>query len=106
MKLLTYIVHFQSHDLQFLKQLSFIQLKERLDIEDVKLLEKLFILEGIFFDPYSVEELETGYEDVTLQTISLLQHELEELVPNFEEVSEIFSLVYEIGAHKDHFNEF
>jgi hypothetical protein len=33
-------------------------LRERLDIEDVKLLEELFILEGIFFDPYLVEELE------------------------------------------------
>ncbi|KAE8010155.1 hypothetical protein FH972_006545 [Carpinus fangiana] len=62
------------------------KLRERLAIEDVKLLEELFILEGIFFDPYSVEELETGYEDVTLRTISLLQHELEELVPNFEEL--------------------
>jgi hypothetical protein len=100
------MVHFQSHDLHFLKLLSFIQLRERLAIEDVKLLEELFMLEGIFFDPYSVEELETGYEDVTLRTISLLQHELEELVPNFEEVSDNFSLVYEIGAHKHHFNEF
>ncbi|GLT60924.1 hypothetical protein SLA2020_336640 [Shorea laevis] len=62
------------------------KLRERLDIEDVKLLEELFILEGIFFDPYSVEELESGYEDVTLRTISLLQHELEELVSNFEEL--------------------
>ncbi|XP_059436038.1 kinesin-like protein KIN-1 [Corylus avellana] len=62
------------------------KLRERLDIEDVKLLKELFILEGIFFDPYSVdEELETGYDDATLGTISLLQHELEELVPNFEE---------------------
>lgn len=56
----------------------------------MKLLEELFILEGIFFDPYSVEELESGYEDVTLRTISLLQHELEELVSNFEEVSDNF----------------
>jgi kinesin family protein 5 len=62
-----------------------------LDIEDVKVLEELFILEGIFFDPYSVEELESVYEDVTLRTMSLLQHELQELVPNFEEVSDNFS---------------
>jgi kinesin family protein 5 len=41
-------------------------LRERLDIEAVKLLEELFRLEGVFFDPYSVEELETGYEEVTL----------------------------------------
>jgi kinesin family protein 5 len=62
-------------------------LRERLDTEDVKLLEELFILEGIFFDPYSVEELESSYEDVTLQTISSLQEFVEELVSSVEEVS-------------------
>ncbi|KAK7821513.1 kinesin-like protein kin-1, partial [Quercus suber] len=55
------------------------KLKESLDIEDVKLLEELFILEGILFDPYSVEELESSYEDVTLRTISSLQAAVEEL---------------------------
>ena len=53
----------------------------------MKLLEELFILEGIFFDPYSVEELESSYEDVTLQTISSLQEFVEELVSSVEEVS-------------------
>uniref|UniRef100_A0A2N9J999 Kinesin-like protein n=1 Tax=Fagus sylvatica TaxID=28930 RepID=A0A2N9J999_FAGSY len=62
------------------------KLRERLDTEDVKLLEELFILEGIFFDPYSVEELESSYEDVTLQTISSLQEFVEELVSSVEEL--------------------
>ncbi|KAL0005825.1 hypothetical protein SO802_013386 [Lithocarpus litseifolius] len=62
------------------------KLKESLDIEDVKLLEELFILEGILFDPYSVEELESSYEDVTLQTISSLQAAVEELVFTVEEL--------------------
>jgi hypothetical protein len=30
-------------------------------------------------------------KDITLQTIFILQHELEELVPNIEEVSDNFS---------------
>ncbi|XP_050274503.1 kinesin-like protein KIN-1 [Quercus robur] len=62
------------------------KLKESLDIEDVKLLEELFILEGILFDPYSVEELEPSYEDVTLRTISSLQAAVEELVFTVEEL--------------------
>ena len=62
-------------------------MKESLEVEDVKLLEELFILEGIFFDPYSVEELESSYEDVTLRTISSLQAAVEELVFTVEEVS-------------------
>lgn len=53
----------------------------------MKLLEELFILEGILFDPYSVEELESSYEDVTLRTISSLQAAVEELVFTVEEVS-------------------
>ncbi|XP_075660017.1 kinesin-like protein KIN-1 [Castanea sativa] len=61
-------------------------LKASLDIEDVKLLEELFILEGILFDPYSVEELESSYEDVTLRTISSLQQAVEELVSTVEEL--------------------
>nr|XP_023913239.1 kinesin-like protein KIN-1 [Quercus suber] len=62
------------------------KLKESLDIEDVKLLEELFILEGILFDPYSVEELESSYEDVTLRTISSLQAAVEELAFTVEEL--------------------
>ena len=65
-----------------------------MDTEDVKLLEELFILEGIFFDPYSVEELESSYEDVTLQTISSLQEFVEELVSSVEEVSWTFRILW------------
>lgn len=54
--------------------------------EDVQLLEHLFILEGIFFDPSSVEEVEAAYEDVTTRTISSLQKEVEELVATVDEV--------------------
>lgn len=79
--------------LQFLKQLSFIQLRERLDIEDVKLLEELFLLEGILFDPGTVEEAELGYEDVTLRTISALQHDVEALACSVKEVSDKCSQV-------------
>jgi len=53
-------------------------LRERLDDEDVKLLEEVFILEGLIFDLTSVEELESGYQDVTLQTISSLQQAVED----------------------------
>nr|POE57397.1 kinesin-like protein kin-1 [Quercus suber] len=62
------------------------KLKASLDIEDVKLLEELFILEGILFDPYSVEELESSYEDVTLRTMSSLQQAVEELASTVEEL--------------------
>lgn len=61
-------------------------MRERLDEDDVKLLEKLFILEGIFFDPNSVEDLELAFEDVTMQTISSLQQAVEELVCTVDEV--------------------
>ncbi|XP_051119037.1 kinesin-like protein KIN-1 isoform X2 [Andrographis paniculata] len=56
------------------------KLSQQLKPEDVQLLEQLFILEGIFFDPYSVEEIESAYNDVTLRTISSLQKTVEELV--------------------------
>ncbi|KAG8649684.1 kinesin-like protein KIN-1 isoform X2 [Manihot esculenta] len=62
------------------------RLREKLDVEDVELLEELFILEGILFDPNSVEDLESAYEDVTLQTISSLQQAVEELVFTIEEL--------------------
>lgn len=54
----------------------------------MKLLQELFILEGIFFDPNSVEDLESAFEDVTLRTISSLQQAVEELVFTVEEVRE------------------
>ncbi|KAL7259461.1 hypothetical protein ACSBR1_005372 [Camellia fascicularis] len=62
------------------------KLREKLDVEVVKLLEELFVLEGIFFDLSSVEDLESAYEDVTLRTISSLQHAVEELVVTVEEL--------------------
>ncbi|KAL7246421.1 hypothetical protein ACSBR2_001508 [Camellia fascicularis] len=62
------------------------KLREMWDVEDVKLLEELFVLEGIFFNFSSVEDLESAYEDVTLRTISSLQHAVEELVVTVEEL--------------------
>ncbi|KAF5453969.1 hypothetical protein F2P56_023672 [Juglans regia] len=79
------------------------KLRERLDIEDVKLLEELFILEGILFDPYSVEELESDYEDVTSRTISSLQHHVEELVSSVKELKrENRALKARIAAAEKH----
>lgn len=65
-----------------------IQLRKRLNVEDVKLLEELFKLEGIVFDPQSVEELESEYEDLALQTISSLQEALEKFISTVDEVRE------------------
>lgn len=59
--------------------------------EDVQLLEQLFILEGIFFDPYSVEQVELAYEDVTSRTISSLQKTVEELLTTVDKVRPIKS---------------
>ncbi|XP_061348503.1 kinesin-like protein KIN-1 [Gastrolobium bilobum] len=61
------------------------KLGERLNVEDVKLLEELFIQEGILFDPPSVEE-ESEIEDLTLQTISSLQEALEKLISTVDEL--------------------
>ncbi|WCJ40762.1 Kinesin heavy chain [Euphorbia peplus] len=61
------------------------RLRERLDDEDIELLEELFILEGILFLPPSVEELESACDDLTAQTISSLQQALEELVISLDE---------------------
>lgn len=54
--------------------------------EDVQLLEELFILEGLFFDPNSVEEIELAYEDVTSRTISSLHKAVEALSATVDEV--------------------
>ncbi|KAJ1417095.1 P-loop containing nucleoside triphosphate hydrolase [Sesbania bispinosa] len=62
------------------------QLRERLNVEDVKLLEELFTQEGILFDPPSVEE-ESEIEDLTLQTISSLQEALEKLISTVDEAN-------------------
>lgn len=55
--------------------------------EDVELLEQLFILEGIFFDPNSVEEVESAYDDMTSRTISTLHKAVEELSKTVDEVT-------------------
>ncbi|KAL9393203.1 hypothetical protein Peur_012488 [Populus x canadensis] len=62
------------------------KLRERLEEEDVKLLEELFILEGLFFDVTSGEDLESAYQDVTSWTISSLQQAVEELIYTVEEL--------------------
>lgn len=43
-------------------------------------------MEGIILDPNSVEDLDLAFEDVTLQTITSLQHMVEDLVRAVEEV--------------------
>lgn len=70
----------------FLRRSVLLQLRERLDVENVNLLEELFIMEGIILDPNSVEDLDLAFEDVTLQTITSLQHMVEDLVCAVEEV--------------------
>ncbi|XP_008218206.1 PREDICTED: kinesin-1-like protein PSS1 [Prunus mume] len=62
------------------------KLKERFDAEDVKLLEELFTLNGILFDPCSSEELDSAFEDVTSQTIVSLQQAVEELASTVDEL--------------------
>ncbi|GAV90829.1 LOW QUALITY PROTEIN: Kinesin domain-containing protein [Cephalotus follicularis] len=62
------------------------KLRERLDVEDVKLLEDSFILEGILFDPNLVEDFESAFQDVTSRTISSLQKAVEDLAFIVEEV--------------------
>lgn len=62
-----------------------IQLREKLNVEDVKLLEELLIQEGILFEPPSVEE-ESDIEDLTLQAISSLQAAMEKLTATVDEV--------------------
>ncbi|KAK6119224.1 hypothetical protein DH2020_047039 [Rehmannia glutinosa] len=61
------------------------KLSQRMKAEDVQLLEELFILEGIFFDPNSVEEVESAYKDVTSTTISSLQKAVEDLITTVDE---------------------
>lgn len=56
-------------------------MRERLDDEDAKSLKELFILEGIFLDANSIEEVEQACEDVSTQTISLLHQAANDLVP-------------------------
>ncbi|XP_055816792.1 kinesin-like protein KIN-1 isoform X2 [Solanum dulcamara] len=62
------------------------KLRERMTAEDVQLLEKLFVLEGLFFDPNSVDKIEAAYEDVTSRTISSLHKAVEELSTGVEKM--------------------
>ncbi|KAK7337818.1 hypothetical protein VNO77_18405 [Canavalia gladiata] len=68
------------------------KLRERLNVEDVKLLEELFIQEGILFDPSLVEE-ELEIEDLTLQTISSLQEAVEKLLSTVDELKKENSIL-------------
>ena len=63
-------------------------------MEHVQILEELFIQNGILFDPYSIEEPELAYENVTSQTISSLQLALEELLSTNVEVRENLSTLW------------
>lgn len=68
-----------------------LQLRVQLRAEDVKLLEELFILEGIFIDPNSVEDLECDCQDVTERTISSLIKAVEELESALVQVSKLLN---------------
>ncbi|XP_058081168.1 kinesin-like protein KIN-1 isoform X2 [Magnolia sinica] len=60
------------------------ELRASLNIEEVKLLEELFVMEGIIFDPCMAEDFESAYEDVTSRTISALHQTVEELLTTIE----------------------
>ncbi|GKV08935.1 hypothetical protein SLEP1_g20505 [Rubroshorea leprosula] len=62
------------------------KLRQRLDAEDVQLLEELFIQEGVFLDPNSTEGLESAYDDIILRTISSLQKAAEDLMFTVEKL--------------------
>ncbi|KAH9603982.1 hypothetical protein KSS87_023585 [Heliosperma pusillum] len=62
------------------------KLQEKMCAEDVKLLEELFIQEGIMFYPISSEDFDSGLDNVTSKVIASLQTTLEELVSTVEEL--------------------
>lgn len=64
-----------------------IQLRETIDVESVDLLEELFIVEKVFFDLNSEEEVKAAYEDCVTKKITSLQQAEEELVLEVQEVS-------------------
>ncbi|KAI3916128.1 hypothetical protein MKW98_004569 [Papaver atlanticum] len=56
------------------------KLSEKMEVEDVKLLEELLIKEGIIYNPNSIEiDFEPAVEDLTPRTITILQQTVEEL---------------------------
>jgi kinesin family member 5 len=48
--------------------------------EDVDLLEELFVLEGIIFDPSSVTDIDSACQDAASEEISLLMQAVEEVI--------------------------
>ncbi|KAJ0971153.1 hypothetical protein J5N97_019112 [Dioscorea zingiberensis] len=63
------------------------KLRENLNEDDVRLLEELFILEGIFFDPSNMEEFDLECDDVICRTISALEQAVLELRDEVEELN-------------------
>ena len=61
-------------------------MSERLNAEDMKLLEELFIQAGLVVDSDSTEDLESTFQDVVQQTISSLMQAVEELKSTVEMV--------------------
>ncbi|KAI3853918.1 hypothetical protein MKW92_009794 [Papaver armeniacum] len=56
------------------------KLSEKMEVEDVKLLEELLIKEGIIYNPNSIGiHCEPALEDLTSRTITVLQQTVEEL---------------------------
>ncbi|CAB87801.1 kinesin heavy chain-like protein [Arabidopsis thaliana] len=55
------------------------KMKERMSNEDIKMLEDVFIQEGIIFSLDSMAEVETVYEDIVSKTIQSLQQAVDEL---------------------------
>ncbi|KAJ4763799.1 Kinesin-like protein [Rhynchospora pubera] len=64
------------------------KLKENLKEEHVDLLEKLFIMEGIFSLPQTKEEIELAVQDVTARTITTLHQAVEDLKEQLIELQE------------------
>ncbi|XP_010278756.1 PREDICTED: kinesin-like protein KIN-1 [Nelumbo nucifera] len=89
------------------------KLREKLEAEDVKLLEELFKIEGIFSDLSSAEEIESAYEDVTFRTVSSLHQALDELTRTVDKLkrenkdleAKLVETERVIGVHRDNANE-
>ncbi|KAK3122583.1 hypothetical protein QOZ80_8AG0615560 [Eleusine coracana subsp. coracana] len=63
------------------------KLRLSLKEEDVDLLEELFMLEGIIFDPSSVADIDSACQDAASEEISLLMQAVEELKETVEELT-------------------
>jgi len=62
-------------------------MKERMSNEDIKMLEDVFIQEGIIFSLDSMAEVETVYEDIVSKTIQSLQQAVDELQQKVKKVN-------------------